>query len=69
MNPILPDPKKPLILKFGGAAFHSKQDFFRVADLIVRKFDEHPSIVIVVSAMQEMTDWLIAMSHFVSKKP
>lgn len=55
-----------LILKFGGHAFSSVEDFSAVANLILLKKREVDHLVVVVSAMGGMTDHLLSLAEQVA---
>ncbi len=57
-----------LIMKFGGAALADPQAFGMVAQIIKKKNDD-TSLVVVVSAMGEMTDELISLASQVHPSP
>jgi len=61
--------KKTIVIKFGGAAFAKISSFSQIAGLIEKHLNEHQSIVIVVSAMEKMTDRLIRVSQKISLNP
>lgn len=65
----MPQLNKTLIMKFGGAAVKTPDCFAKIADLIITRSQEFPRIVIVVSAMGDMTDELIALAHKVDPNP
>jgi aspartate kinase len=56
-------------MKFGGAAVATPQHFARIADIIIQRRNEYPRIAVVVSAMGDTTDQLIALAHAVNKSP
>jgi aspartate kinase len=58
-----------IVLKFGGAAFASSDQFSKIAELILKKQFEFERIVVVVSAMANVTDELIHLAHSVHKNP
>jgi aspartate kinase len=60
---------KALILKFGGAAFSKAEDFASVADIIIDHLKYHSKIVVVVSAMANMTDQLLELAQQVNSNP
>lgn len=65
----MPEESKTLIMKFGGAALHSPQNFSYIADVIIKRSFHFPRIAIVVSAMGGMTDQLIKMAQEVHPQP
>lgn len=58
-----------IIMKFGGAAVATTEKFSHIADLIIQKKSFYKKIVIVVSAMGETTNQLIAMAKEVNPNP
>ncbi len=57
---------KTLVMKFGGASLETPKHFVNVADIIATK---QGRIVVVVSAMGEMTNELMHLAHQVARKP
>lgn len=60
---------KTLVMKFGGAAVASPEQFSRIADIIVERKKTFPHIVVVVSAMANTTDQLIDLAKKVHPEP
>lgn len=58
-----------LIMKFGGASVASPECFSRIAEIIVTRAKSYPKIVVVVSAMGNTTDELIALAKCVHPNP
>jgi aspartate kinase len=58
-----------LIMKFGGASVATSERFAHIADIIIEKMQHYPRIVVVVSAMANTTDQLIAMAKEVHPDP
>lgn len=58
-----------LIMKFGGAAVSTVEQFSHIADLIISRHAHFPRIVIVVSAMGETTNQLIGLANQVHPNP
>lgn len=58
-----------LVLKFGGASLVNPKDFSKVAELILRKYELNKKLVVVVSAMANMTDHLIELAKSVHPNP
>ncbi|MBS0616229.1 MAG: aspartate kinase [Verrucomicrobia bacterium] len=56
-------------MKFGGAATESSDRFSAIADLIVQRQKEAGSVVVVVSAVGNTTDQLMAMAKTVHPSP
>lgn len=65
----MPETKKTLIMKFGGASLKTPESFSRLADLIIERKKEFPKIVVVLSAMGGMTDHLISLALSVNPAP
>ncbi len=57
---------KALVMKFGGAALRTPKHFANVAEIICEKKGR---VVVVVSAMGNVTDELVGLAHEVAKKP
>lgn len=60
---------QPLVMKFGGAAVATTAQFPRIADIILKKREQHSKIVVVVSAMAHTTDRLIEMAKEIHPNP
>ncbi len=58
-----------VVMKFGGAATESPDRFSAIADLIVQKQEEGRQIVVVISAVGNTTDQLMAMAKTVHPSP
>lgn len=58
-----------LVLKFGGAALNNLEGFRRAAEIIALRRKEFSNIVVIVSAMGDMTDRLLELANSVSKNP
>ncbi|MBA3957669.1 MAG: aspartate kinase [Parachlamydiaceae bacterium] len=56
-------------MKFGGAAVATPEHFSRIADIIIDRRSEYSRVVIVVSAMGNTTDQLIALAKQVNPDP
>ncbi len=65
----MPQQNKTLIMKFGGAATKAPENFARIANLIIEKSKKYSQILIVVSAMGDMTNQLIYLAHQVHPTP
>lgn len=63
------DSEKTLIMKFGGASASTPAAFTHLAGLIEEKRRQFSKIVVVISAMQGMTDSLIALAKEVHPEP
>src|SRR5271154_2985825 len=57
-----------IIMKFGGASVASSEQFARIADIILKKAAS-ARIVVVVSAMGDTTDQLLALARKVHPEP
>jgi aspartate kinase len=62
-------PMSTLVMKFGGAAVATPEHFARIADLILERKKQFKRIAIVVSAMGDTTDQLIALAKQVNPHP
>jgi aspartate kinase len=60
---------KTLVLKFGGASVAKPERFAQIADLIVERSSHYAKVVVVVSAMGNMTDELLALAREVHPSP
>lgn len=60
---------KTLVMKFGGAAVATPEQFSLIADIIVERKKSYPQIVVVVSAMANSTDSLVALAKKVHPSP
>jgi aspartate kinase len=58
-----------LIMKFGGASVASTEQFARIADIILKRSYSYERIVVVVSAMGDTTDQLLALARRVHPDP
>jgi aspartate kinase len=61
--------KKIVVMKFGGAAVATPEHFSRIANIIIDRARDFSRIVIVVSAMGNTTDQLIALAKQVHPDP
>lgn len=61
--------RKPVVMKFGGAALDGHESISHIADLISDKYQQNKRIVVVVSAMGKMTDELISLAKQVNPEP
>lgn len=61
--------KKTLVMKFGGASVATPDHFAQIANIILARKQEYQRIVIVVSAMGDTTDQLIALAKQVHPNP
>ena len=62
-------PKKTLIMKFGGRSLATSSHFHHIADLILSQLNNWKHLVVVVSAMGNTTDALLALARKVSQNP
>lgn len=60
---------KTLVMKFGGAALETPNHFCHVAQIVKEKFQSDIRLIIVVSAMGQMTDELMDLARKVSPNP
>lgn len=58
-----------LVMKFGGAALATPKDFSRIAGIIAAIKDDYPQIIVVLSAMGNTTNDLIALALEVNPNP
>lgn len=56
-------------MKFGGASVATPGHFFRIADIIIQRRSLYPRIAIVVSAMGNTTNELIALAKQINPNP
>ena len=60
---------KTLVMKFGGAAVATAEQFSKIAEIILNRSHIYSQIVVVVSAMGNTTDELIALAKKVNPDP
>jgi len=65
----MPETSKTLIMKFGSSVICSPKKFSQIADLVIARREEFEKIVIVVSAMGDMTNQLIFLAEQVHPNP
>ena len=58
-----------LVLKFGGASVAKPERFAQIADLILERCNHFQKVVVVVSAMGNMTDELLTLARQVHASP
>ena len=58
-----------LVMKFGGASVANAKHFLKIADIILERSEKHPEMVVVVSAMGNTTDQLLALAKEVHPDP
>lgn len=61
--------KTILVTKFGGAAIKNLENFGRVAEIVLSRKKDYDVVIVVISAMWQMTDRLTNLAKKVSKKP
>ncbi len=61
--------KTILVTKFGGAAIKTLENFGRVAEIIMSRKKEYDVVIVVISAMWQMTDQLTSLARKVSANP
>lgn len=58
-----------LVMKFGGASVANPEGFSRIADIIIARLKIYPKIVVVISAMGDTTNQLVALAKKVNADP
>lgn len=58
-----------IVMKFGGAAVATPEQFSKIADIIIKKKEQFEQVVVVVSAMGDTTNHLIELSRKVNPEP
>lgn len=58
-----------LVMKFGGASVATPKHFHKIADIILERARQFKKIVVVVSAMGDTTNHLIALANEVNDDP
>ncbi|MES2613954.1 MAG: aspartate kinase [Bdellovibrionota bacterium] len=58
-----------IILKFGGASVASPEAFSHISDIVIERKKHYQNVVVVVSAMGNTTNELIALAHKVNSNP
>lgn len=61
--------KQTLVMKFGGASVSAPENFLSIAEIIVERAKVYPRIAVVVSAMGDTTDSLLALAKKVHPDP
>jgi aspartate kinase len=61
--------KKTLVMKFGGESLSSPKKIKNTAKIILKRKENFSNIVVVVSAMGNMTDKLLKLAQKISKTP
>jgi len=69
MTTPLAERQKTLVMKFGGASVASPEHFARIAQIIIDRKKHYPRIAIVISAMGNTTNQLIALAKQVNPDP
>ncbi|MCB1112005.1 MAG: aspartate kinase [Chlamydiales bacterium] len=60
---------KTVVMKFGGASVASTEHFSRIADIIIHRKKNYDRVIVVVSAMGDTTNDLIALARSVNPNP
>ncbi len=60
---------RTLVMKFGGSAMATSEQFGRIAEIIEKRSEEYSRIVVVVSAMGGVTDQLETLARQVHPSP
>lgn len=60
---------KAIVLKFGGAAVATPEQFAKIAEIILERACHYAHVIVVVSAMGDTTDELLALAHKVNPAP
>lgn len=60
---------RTLVMKFGGASVSTPEMFSQIAEIILGRSQQYERIAVVVSAMGDTTDELIALAKKVSQNP
>ena len=58
-----------IVKKFGGSSVANKERIFRVAERCIEDYRAGHDVVVVLSAMGDTTDDLIAMAHSIHANP
>jgi len=58
-----------IVMKFGGASVATPESFLNIAKIIQKRRKKYSRIVVVISAMQNMTDSLISLAHKINEDP
>jgi len=58
-----------IVMKFGGASVATPESFLNIVKIIQKRRKKYSRIVVVISAMQNMTDSLIKLAHKVNDNP
>lgn len=66
---LIQEKMKTIVLKFGGAAVATPEQFSKIAKIIIARHAEVPRLIIVVSAMAQTTDQLISLANEVNPSP
>ncbi len=61
--------QRTLIMKFGGASVATPSQFSKIADIILSRAANYEQVVVVVSAMGNTTDQLLALAKEVHPEP
>lgn len=58
-----------VVIKFGGASVKDLSQFHQVSNIVIKKRQEYERVVVVISAMANMTDELLALAKAVHPNP
>lgn len=58
-----------VVIKFGGASVKDLSQFDQVSNIVIKKRQEYDRVVVVISAMANMTDELLALAKSVHPNP
>ncbi len=58
-----------MVMKFGGASVAKSESFLKIARIIIQRSLQHEKIIVVVSAMANTTDQLLALAREVHPNP
>lgn len=66
---MIPNMKRSLVMKFGGASVATPAHFKKIVDIILSRKEKFDQIIVVVSAMANATNQLIALAKEVNPNP
>lgn len=58
-----------VVIKFGGASVRDLSQFHQVSSIVIKKLQEYSHVVVVISAMANMTDELLYLAKAVHPNP
>lgn len=58
-----------VVIKFGGASVKNLSQFHQVSNIVIKKCREYNHVVVVVSAMENMTDELLGLAKSIHPDP